>query len=210
MVLDVQTKHLTQIPSLAPSVRSPLPDQQCGIHTIQLNPSRTMLVTGGRNPNDIAIYQLPTLDPLFVGETAHQDWVFGTTWIDDQFLVSGSRDTSLALWKIPDPEANPCEELENSSSKISSDLNLHSSRSNSAAGGLLVEGLQMPVPSYKYINAASVKQCKSAQKVRDVVYNRHLQEIACVSLNGYIHVWAADRFVQVMSPFNFRTKADEL
>lgn len=48
MVLDVQTKHMTQIPSLAPSPRSLPPDSQCGIHSIQINPSRTLLATGGK------------------------------------------------------------------------------------------------------------------------------------------------------------------
>lgn len=68
MVLDVQTKHMTQIPSLAPSPRSLPPDTSCGIHSIQINPSRTLLATGGKNPNDVAIYRLPTLDPVAVGE----------------------------------------------------------------------------------------------------------------------------------------------
>jgi WD repeat-containing protein 40A len=71
MVWDVQTKHLTQIPSLAPSPRSSPPDWQCGIHAIQMNPSRSLLATGGGNPNDVAIYQLPTLDPLCVGEVRY-------------------------------------------------------------------------------------------------------------------------------------------
>jgi len=37
-----------------------------------------------------------------VGEGAHGDWIFDMTWLDDQFLVSGSRDGSLALWRITD------------------------------------------------------------------------------------------------------------
>ena len=54
MVLDVNTKHLDQIPSLASSENSNPPDQECGIHSIEMNPSRTLLATGARNSNDVA------------------------------------------------------------------------------------------------------------------------------------------------------------
>ena len=94
MVLDVNTKHLDQIPSLASSENSNPPDQECGIHSIEMNPSRTLLATGARNSNDVAgretgwdtlrresylcvsVYRLPTLDPICVGENAHSDWIF--------------------------------------------------------------------------------------------------------------------------------------
>ena len=46
------------------------------------------------------LLRLPTLDPICVGENAHNDWIFDQTWLDDQFLVSGSRDGSLALWRV--------------------------------------------------------------------------------------------------------------
>lgn len=76
MVYDVATHKLDQIPSLI-SRRDPLGNepQQCGIHSVQINPSRTLLATGARNTCDIAVYRLPTLDPVCVGENAHRDWV---------------------------------------------------------------------------------------------------------------------------------------
>lgn len=76
MVYDVVTHKIDQIPSLL-SKRDILGNeqQQCGIHSVQINPSRTLLATGARNTCDIAIYRLPTLDPVCVGENAHRDWV---------------------------------------------------------------------------------------------------------------------------------------
>jgi len=102
MVFDVNTRHMDQIPSLPSSENSSPPEADCGIHAIEINPSRTLLATGGVHPNDIAVYRLPTLDPICVGEGAHRDWIFDMCWLDDQFVVSGSRDGTLGLWRISD------------------------------------------------------------------------------------------------------------
>jgi len=128
---------------------------------------------------------------------AHNDWLFALAWLDDEFVVSGSRDTSIALWRIPETDDDPAP----TPSSYRRDSNYVNSVATSASSVLIGPSLdELAVPSLSHIRAVSVKTCKSAQKVRDIVFNRRLQEVACVSLNGYIHVWSADKFVQVSSP----------
>jgi len=167
MVLDVNKKHMDQIPSLVSSENSVPPDQDCGIHSIEINPSRTLLATAAKNSNDVAVYRLPTLDPICVGENAHSDKIFDQTWLDDQFLVSGSRDGSIALWRITDE--------------------------------MIDQVTSTDEPSYQHIRPIVHKKCKQADRVRSLSYNCRTQEIAVVSLNGYIHCWNALKMKQVMS-----------
>ena len=49
-----------------------------------------------------------------------------------------------------------------------------------------------------HIKALSVKRCKTAEKVRALAFNSQDLEIAALSLNGYIHLWRADTFKQVI------------
>lgn len=74
MVYDVNMRRVDAIPTL-PSNRNNSPETQNGIHAIQINPSHTLLATGARHSSDIAIYRLPTLDPVCIGENGHRDWV---------------------------------------------------------------------------------------------------------------------------------------
>lgn len=44
-----------------------------------------------------------------------------------------------------------------------------------------------------------VKECRSAQKVRALVFNRTYKEIAAITLNNFIHIWSAETFRQKIS-----------
>ncbi|XP_059081719.1 DDB1- and CUL4-associated factor 12 homolog isoform X2 [Tigriopus californicus] len=167
MIYDVNTRHLNEIPSLQSSENSRPLEQETGIHAIEINPSRTFLATTANDTKDIAIYRLPTLDPICVGERGHKDWIFDMTWIDDQFVVSGSRDGTISFWRVTD--------------------------------NLIEEVTSAPIPTYKFIRPVKTKVCKEADRVRSLCYNHRTQEIAVISLNGYIHCWNALRFKQIMT-----------
>uniref|UniRef100_A0A915I624 DDB1- and CUL4-associated factor 12 beta-propeller domain-containing protein n=1 Tax=Romanomermis culicivorax TaxID=13658 RepID=A0A915I624_ROMCU len=91
-----------------PSIKCPTTDttdlKNGGVHSIDVNPSKNLLVSGAQDPCDLAVYRLPDFRPLAVGRRAHQDWVFDAKFLDDQFVVSGSRDGSIALFKFDEDD----------------------------------------------------------------------------------------------------------
>lgn len=169
MVYDVNMRRVDAIPTLQGS--RPGHEQQNGINAIEINPSRTLLATTARHSSDIAIYRLPTLDPIYIGEQCHRDWIMDMCWLDDQFLVSGSKDAKMALWRI------------NEDDKIDTPDKC--------------EDETCPTP--ERITAFSVKECRAAQKIRSLCFNPDYKEIAVISLNGYIHIFNAETFSQKLS-----------
>lgn len=68
MIKNVYTDDIIKIPSLQGSGTVTPADCPCGIHAISINPSKTMLATGAEHTNCLAVYRLPSFDPLLVGE----------------------------------------------------------------------------------------------------------------------------------------------
>lgn len=166
MILDSENGKLCQIPSLRSSQTSPPPENHCGIHGLQMNPSRTLLATGALHANDTAVYRLPTLDPVCVGEGAHTDWIFDLAWLDDEFYVTGSRDATLALWRVREPRG-------------------FDSGWDASSSSLLLP------PTYTQMRPLAVRPCKDADKVRSLLFSRRHGEVVALSLNAYIHQWDA-------------------
>lgn len=59
---------ILSIPVLEGSPGGEVPEFNCGIHSIEISPTKTLLATSGQNPNHLAVYRLPTFDPVCVGE----------------------------------------------------------------------------------------------------------------------------------------------
>ena len=65
-ILNVINGKSTSIPMVqGPSPANP--ESNCGIHSLEFNPSRTMLATGGKNPNDLSVYKVPEFEPVCLG-----------------------------------------------------------------------------------------------------------------------------------------------
>lgn len=168
IVLDAMSGHMTEIPSLRSSDDSRPADNPYGIHAISINPSRSLLATGGHNTNDLAIYQLPTFDPVCTGEKGHGNVIFDIKWLDDEFVVSGSRDGSLCLWRIK--ESDMPEQCQSSTSELFS------------------------LPDLVVKHHLTTRTSKDKETVRALAVSQAHNEFGALSPNGAVSIWDIKNF----------------
>ncbi|XP_060874015.1 DDB1- and CUL4-associated factor 12 homolog [Metopolophium dirhodum] len=169
LVYNVKSHERDQIPLMKGHLNEAT-NQQSGIHSLKINPSRTLLATGAYYSNEIAVYRLPTLDPIVLAKGAHKGLIFDIEWLDEEFFVSGSRDSTVALWQVQDinQEKYDCD-------------------------GDLIQ------PVTRFLKPTVIRSCKSAQKIRAITFNKNLKEMVTLSLNGYVDVWDVEHFRQMFS-----------
>ena len=109
--MDLKTKQMAQIPSLQSSGESEPAACPCGIHAIATNPSKSLIATGAINTNDVAVYKLPTFDPVCVGEVTESFRVCGTRyycWVCMDicvFCCRKAQQRSQSFFEFPEEQA---------------------------------------------------------------------------------------------------------
>ena len=69
-LIDIKDGNKWEIPRLCTSGPVPSSTTSCGIHSISISPGGEYVATGGQNPNYLAIYSLPQILPLTLGEVS--------------------------------------------------------------------------------------------------------------------------------------------
>jgi len=139
------------------------PVENCGVHAIAFNRTRTRLATGGADPRDAAVFSTSgsafgtplTPSALLVG---HTDWVFGMDWIAENVLATGSRDSTVKIWSVPDASV--------SSSGSASTADSRFARTE----------IHEPIVTIR----------AHRERVRDVKYAWEASRLACVSTDGCV------------------------
>ncbi|XP_040855487.1 DDB1- and CUL4-associated factor 12-like protein 2 [Ochotona curzoniae] len=179
--LDVYLGQITHCPLMVDREPAAFGLPGCGIQAIELNPSKTLLATRGKNPSSLAVYQLPTMDPVCLGDIqGHKDGIYAIAWVSDNVVVSGSHDGTLALWQL-DTEF------------FYDTIDSHSS------SGIPMYGHMHPAD---VVDVSSDNLLLSYHPVSALAFSSKNQELGSVSLDGYFRLWKPQ--TNLSSLFSFR------
>jgi len=151
-----------------------------GIYGLAKNPSGTMLASNGKYSCDAVVYHLPSMQPIRLLE-GHEDAIFTMTWLDDERLITGSRDGSVAVWHVHDAAADVfhCKQSGATVDVATAPI----LRKWRHAPGTTMQSFALP--------AAVLPQ---AGKVRSIQMNHWRQELATLGGEGNLKLWDVNSF----------------
>jgi len=93
--------------------------------------------------------------------------------VDNEFFVSGSQDSTLALWHVRNELEGRFydDDIDNNNIKL----------------------------VRKYVNPLLVGSCRLEKDIRAIVFDKHSKNIISLSTFGFIHIWNVEHFTQVIS-----------
>jgi WD repeat-containing protein 40A len=127
------------------------------------------------------------MQPLAIGE-GHTDWLFDMQWITDTLLITGARDSKMALWSVGSLESAPPPQERGGEVTRS---------------GPMAEDVQKLEPIVKFSNlAGSARSSPShCERVRSLAYNRQKYTLASLQTNAcgaIVHFWDLFSFIQTV------------
>lgn len=108
LIYNVNKRHTDEIPTIR-GTRSVQREHKHGIITISINPNRSLLATRAHLSFNVAVYRLPDIEPVFIGEQNEDACIADLSWIDDRLLVTGSKYGKLKLWQIDEEKLDALE-----------------------------------------------------------------------------------------------------
>lgn len=70
-----------------------------GVRAISISPCGRFLASGGPQPHDCCILELPSFRAVQT-LAAHTDVIFGIDWVTEEHVVTGAKDKTIKLWKV--------------------------------------------------------------------------------------------------------------
>mmetsp|Transcript_3572 Transcript_3572/g.5431 ORF Transcript_3572/g.5431 Transcript_3572/m.5431 type:complete len:442 (+) Transcript_3572:294-1619(+) len=182
--VNTVTQRYNSIPLISyEGERRTSPYENCGIHTITLNPSGDRLVCGSDQPQDIAVYDVPSFKPVALLH-GHTDWVFGSAWIDDATLLTSSRDGTVKAWRLGEKQLQG---RESSAPRLDEATNAYRN-----------------VPHF----TCFVSKAEHKGKVRAIKNNKRSREFGTISNDETFKLWDSQRLTPIQTLHMTVTLAD--
>ncbi|XP_070074850.1 DDB1- and CUL4-associated factor 12 homolog [Drosophila takahashii] len=165
LVYDLNTRRVDNIPTVIGHAHTEghWGDQRA----IELSPSRSFLATTvGTYSTEMAVYRLPTLEPVYVAEYGHTTKISGMTWLDDHYLVSGSSDSGIVLWGMIDNHHTEPPDIDEEAAAYPDFATIY-----------LINLMKPPL-----------------QEISSLCFKKEFKEIAAVSTSGSMHIVNSDTF----------------